>query len=130
MTRSTVFTSVLILAFCVWSSPVRLEGQSAPEPVAQWDLAGLRMGFCIDFLMDSTAATKQVRKVDKTYQLVPASQYLRLHPALEALVGIYRKLFEKIPQRNFDVLSKRVSLSTTEKMRLAGSFAWKALLKN
>jgi hypothetical protein len=55
------------------------------------------MGFCIDFLMDSTAATKQVRKVDKTYQLVPASQYLRLHPALEALVGRRPEFAQWIP---------------------------------
>ncbi len=97
MTRSSVITSMLILVFCAWSSPVRVEGQSTPEPVAQWDLAGLRMGFCIDFLMDSTAATKQVRKVDKTYQLVPASQYLRLHPALEALVGRRPEFAQWIP---------------------------------
>ncbi|HDH02762.1 MAG TPA: hypothetical protein ENH15_00775 [Actinobacteria bacterium] len=45
------------------------------------------MGFCIDFLMDSTAAIEQVRKVDESYLVVPVGQYARLNPALGALVG-------------------------------------------
>lgn len=50
-------------------------------------------------------------------------------PALEVLVKIYRRLLEEIEKREYDVLSERVSLSTMEKMRLAGSFALKSLLK-
>lgn len=87
MTRSSVITGMVILACYGSSWPAGLQGQSATEPVAQWNLAGLRLGFCIDFLMDSTAAIKQVRKVDESYRVVPASQYARLNPALGALVG-------------------------------------------
>lgn len=97
MTRSSVITCVLILVFCAWSSPARVEGQSAGEPVAQWNLLGLGTGFCIDFLMDSTAATKQVRKVDKGYVVVPANQYTRINPALEGLVGRRAEFAEWIP---------------------------------
>ena len=88
---------MLILAFGASSSPVRLEGQDAPESKARWILAGLRTGYCIDFLMDSTAATKQVRKVDKGYLVVPAGNYLRLNPALDALVGRRPEFAQWIP---------------------------------
>jgi phytoene synthase len=36
-------------------------------------------------------------------------------PALLALIGIYARLLERIQERDFDVFSKRVSLSTAEK---------------
>jgi len=97
VTRSTVITGILILAFGAWSSPVRLEGQDAYDPQSQWNLVGLRTGFCIDFLMDSTAATKQVRKVDKGYLVVPARHYVRLNPALEGLVGRRPEFAQWIP---------------------------------
>jgi len=97
VTRSTVITSMLILALGASSSPVRLEGQNAPDPKARWSMAGLRTGFCIDFLMDSTAATKQVRKVDKGYVVVPAAYYRRLNPALEGLVGRRPEFAQWIP---------------------------------
>ncbi|MCW8131909.1 MAG: squalene/phytoene synthase family protein [Planctomycetota bacterium] len=51
-------------------------------------------------------------------------------PALEALVKIYRRLLEEIERRDYDVLSKRVSLSKAEKLRLAGGVALKSLLKS
>ena len=73
------------------------EGQDAADPKAQWGLVGLRTGFCIDFLMDSTAATKQVRKVDKGYVVVPAAYYRRLNPALEGLVGRRPEFAQWIP---------------------------------
>ena len=37
-------------------------------------------------------------------------------PALWTLVEIYRRLLERIAQRNYDVFSERVRLSTTEKL--------------
>ena len=37
-------------------------------------------------------------------------------PALWALVTIYRSLLEKIAERDYDVFSKRVGLSFTEKL--------------
>ena len=54
----------------------------------------------------------------------------RGRPALDALVKIYRRLLEEIERRGFDVLSRRVSLSAVEKLRLAGGSALKSLLKN
>lgn len=51
-------------------------------------------------------------------------------PALEALVKIYRRLLEEIERREYDVLSKRISLSKAEKLRLAGGAALKSLLKS
>lgn len=51
-------------------------------------------------------------------------------PALEALVKIYRRLLEEIERRDYDVLSKRVSLSKAVKLRLAGGAALKSLLKS
>jgi phytoene synthase len=51
-------------------------------------------------------------------------------PALAALVTIYGRLLEEIARRDYDVLSKRVSLSTAEKLRLAGRFAAGTWLKS
>lgn len=50
-------------------------------------------------------------------------------PALEALVEIYRRLLEKIPEREYDVLSERIGLSKLEKISVAGRFALKSALK-
>jgi 15-cis-phytoene synthase len=41
--------------------------------------------------------------------------HARSRPALRALIGIYSRLLERIEQREFDVFSQRVSLSTAEK---------------
>jgi phytoene synthase len=49
--------------------------------------------------------------------------------ALEVLVTIYRRLLEEIERRDYDVLSERVTLSASEKARLAGGAAIKTLLK-
>jgi hypothetical protein len=97
VTRSTVITGILILAFGVSFSPGWLEGQNTPDSKARWILDELRTGFCIDFLMDSTAATKQVRKVDKSFLVVPADHYSRLNPALDALVGRRPEFAQWIP---------------------------------
>ena len=43
-------------------------------------------------------------------------------PAMNVLVAIYERLLDEIARRDFDVLSKRVSLSTFEKMKIAGKF--------
>jgi phytoene synthase len=37
-------------------------------------------------------------------------------PALWALVEIYRRLLERIEQRNYDVYSERIRLSVAEKL--------------
>ena len=41
-------------------------------------------------------------------------------PALFVLINIYRKLLERIAGRNYDVLTSRVRLSTTEKLIILG----------
>ena len=41
-------------------------------------------------------------------------------PALWVLVTIYRKLLEKIAERQYDVFSAKVSLTVTEKLRILG----------
>ncbi|MCY3018580.1 MAG: phytoene/squalene synthase family protein [Planctomycetota bacterium] len=49
--------------------------------------------------------------------------------ALGSLVAIYQRLLEEIERRDYDVLSRRVSLSKAEKLRLAAGFAWKKFLR-
>lgn len=49
--------------------------------------------------------------------------------ALGSLVAIYKRLLEEIQRREYDVFSKRVSLSTAEKLSLAAGLAWKKFLK-
>ncbi len=39
-------------------------------------------------------------------------------PALWVLINIYRKLLEKIAERQYDVFSGRASLTVTEKLRI------------
>jgi len=41
-------------------------------------------------------------------------------PALYVLINIYRKLLEKIAERQFDVFSGKVTLTVTEKLRILG----------
>jgi phytoene synthase len=41
-------------------------------------------------------------------------------PALFVLVNIYRKLLEKIAERQYDVFSGKISLTVTEKLRILG----------
>jgi phytoene synthase len=48
--------------------------------------------------------------------------------ALGSLVAIYQSLLVEIERRDYDVWSKRVSLSTAQKMSLAAGFAWKKFL--
>ena len=42
--------------------------------------------------------------------------------AMAGLIAIYRRLLDEIERREYDVFSKRVSLSTVEKLKLASSF--------
>src|ERR1043165_1288395 len=49
--------------------------------------------------------------------------------AMGSLVAIYKRLLEEIKRRDYDVFSKRVSLSSAEKLSLAAGMAWKKFLK-
>src|SRR5438270_32978 len=48
-------------------------------------------------------------------------------PALWVLVTIYRRLLEKIAEKQYDVFSARVALSTSEKLRILGKGVFKRL---
>ncbi len=48
-------------------------------------------------------------------------------PALWALVEIYRRLLQRIADRNYDVFSERVRLGTAEKLAVLGKGFWKRL---
>ena len=71
------------------SATARVDAQmpvGQAEPGVTWSLQGAQVSFCIEFLMDSAAAAKQVRKTDKGYQPVRADGFGPLHPALHALL--------------------------------------------
>lgn len=48
-------------------------------------------------------------------------------PALWVLVEIYSRLLAKISQRNFDVVSEKVRLTTGEKLKVVAQGAWRRL---
>jgi 15-cis-phytoene synthase len=48
-------------------------------------------------------------------------------PALYVLINIYRKLLEKIAARNYDVLTEKVSLTLTEKLRVLAQGFWQRI---
>jgi len=56
------------------------------SPTVTWSLHGLELGFCIDFLMDSVVATKQIHKTARDYLGLPAREFGRLNPALAGLI--------------------------------------------
>ncbi|MGO8794373.1 MAG: phytoene/squalene synthase family protein [Candidatus Sulfotelmatobacter sp.] len=49
-------------------------------------------------------------------------------PALWVLVNIYRKLLDKIAERQYDVFSGKVSLSVSEKLRILGQGFWQRMV--
>jgi 15-cis-phytoene synthase len=61
---------------------------------------------------EAERAREYYRAADELLPLVEEDS----QPALWALVQIYRRLLERIAQRDYDVFSQRVSLSTAEKM--------------
>ncbi len=61
---------------------------------------------------EAERAREYYRSADELLPLVDEDS----QPALWALVEIYRRLLERIAQRNYDVFSQRVKLSTAEKV--------------
>jgi 15-cis-phytoene synthase len=65
-------------------------------------------------------------EADRARQLYQAGDHLIAYisedsqPALWVLVNIYRKLLEKIAERQYDVFSGKVSLTVSEKLRVLG----------
>jgi len=48
-------------------------------------------------------------------------------PGLWVLVNIYRRLLEKIAEKQYDVFTAKVSLTTSEKLRILGKGFFKRL---
>jgi 15-cis-phytoene synthase len=48
-------------------------------------------------------------------------------PALWVLINIYRRLLEKIAERQYDVFTAKVSLTVAEKLRILGKGIWQRL---
>jgi 15-cis-phytoene synthase len=48
-------------------------------------------------------------------------------PALWVLINIYRRLLEKIAERQYDVFTAKVSLTVSEKLRILGKGFWQRL---
>ena len=81
--------AAVLLLLASMTAPPRVDAQmpvGQGEAVLRWALQGPQVSFCIEFLMDSSAATKQVRKTDKGYQVVRADVFGPLHPALQAMI--------------------------------------------
>jgi phytoene synthase len=74
----------------------------------------------------------EVERANEYYQagddLLPMIR-AECRPALAALVSIYGRLLDEIARRDYDVLSRRVSLSAAEKLRLAGKLVAQTWLK-
>jgi phytoene synthase len=85
---------------------------------------------------DSPAIRKLVKfEVERTREYYKEGRELvpliipESRDALGSLVAIYQRLLERIAEKDYDVLTERVSLSTAEKAKLAAGFAWKKFLK-
>ncbi len=61
---------------------------------------------------EADRARKLYRSADELIPLIDDDS----QPALWTLVEIYRRLLDRIAARNYDVFSRRVSLSTAEKV--------------
>jgi hypothetical protein len=81
--RTRVTVGVAVATCCVVSL---LSGQTAPDikEARTWRLEGLRNGYCVRFLVEPEAASKELKS---GFTLVPASQDSFLHPALQQLIG-------------------------------------------
>jgi len=87
-------------------------GLSAAELVTSTDVARIRPLLALE--------AERAREFYKAgEELIP---YISedSQPALSVLVNIYRKLLDKIAQRQYDVFSGKVSLTVTEKLRVLG----------
>jgi phytoene synthase len=71
--------------------------------------------------LEGSRARQFYRAADELMPLIDEDS----QPALWTLVNVYRGILEKIEQKNYDVFSERVRLSTPEKLRIMG----KGLLK-
>ncbi len=62
--------------------------------------------------LEAERAREYYRSADELLPLIDEDS----QPALWTLVEIYRRLLERIAQRDYDVFSERVRLSTVEKV--------------
>jgi phytoene synthase len=94
-------------------------GLSAADLLATPDVARFRP--LLEF--EATRASDLYKSGD---QLIP---YIAedSQPALWVLINIYRKLLEKIAERQYDVFSAKVTLTVTEKLRVLGKGFWQRI---
>jgi phytoene synthase len=87
-------------------------GLSAPDLLATPDAARLRPLL----EMEAARAREFYQAGDRLIPYISEDS----QPALWVLVNIYRKLLEKIAERQYDVFSGKASLTVSEKLRVLG----------
>ncbi len=76
----------LLLVSVSFAGPLVGQTQEQSEPAYRWQLEGLQQAFCVDFLMDTALARKNVEKALEGYLPLPASSVANLHPALTGVI--------------------------------------------
>jgi|tagenome__1003787_1003787.scaffolds.fasta_scaffold20924387_2 hypothetical protein len=72
-----------VAAACCFASLLSAQAQPQTNEANAWALQGLRNGYCVHFLVEPEAATKQLKK---GFSLVHAQQDSTLHPALQQVI--------------------------------------------
>jgi hypothetical protein len=70
-------------AVCCFGSLLSAQAQPQPNEGDTWQLQGLRNGYCVRFLVEPEAATRQLKK---GFTALPAQQDSTLHPALQQVI--------------------------------------------
>jgi hypothetical protein len=68
---------------CCVPAVLRAQHPKAEKEAQAWSLQGLREGYCVRFLVEPRAASKEVKS---GFRPVPANQDLTLHPAIQQLI--------------------------------------------
>jgi hypothetical protein len=71
------------VATCCGATSLAAQTAKDPQDTQAWGLLGLRAGYCVRFLIESRAATRELRD---GFRLLPAGQSRALHPALRQLI--------------------------------------------
>ncbi|HYF50009.1 MAG TPA: phytoene/squalene synthase family protein [Planctomycetota bacterium] len=100
---------------------LRSQGVSEAELLAAKDTPAIRK--LVKFELERTR-----EYYAEARELVPLIE-AESRDALGSLVAIYNRLLERIAEKDYDVLTERVSLSTAEKAKLAAGLAWKKFLR-
>jgi hypothetical protein len=71
------------VAACCVPSVLSAQASADQRQSQVWGLQGLRSGYCVRFVIDQRAATRELKP---GFRVVPASQDAALHPALQHLI--------------------------------------------